>query len=189
MKLIMFVFYFCVIALLHLLLGNYMCRCLHSRRQPWKEATTKEKSLWLMLITLHLGQRGFDFQRECMSLTSSDLMLRFRPMRTTFERHYYSLKEPLTSYLSLTPIFQNGLPLRIEIFFSAILMMRTRTWWKSFMPMPLLKERSSSVGLEGRGSQLHPSTWQKSYTSTGQYYLYHWYMMNWIRMRRFFRKL
>ena len=131
-----------------------------------------------MLMTLHLSQGGLDLQQECMSLTSSDLMLHFKPMRIAFERLCYWLKELLTSHLSLTPTFQNGLPPRIGIFFSAILMMHMRTWWKSFMPMPLLKERSSSVGLEGRGSQLHPSTWQKSYTSTGQYYVYHRYMMN-----------
>ena len=78
-----------------------MCRCLFLRHQLWKEAIAKEKSLWLMLMTLHLGQRGLDHQQECMSLASSDLMLHFRPMRIAFERLCCWLKEPLTSHLSL----------------------------------------------------------------------------------------
>ena len=55
-----------------------------------------------MLMILHLGQRGLDLQQECMSLTSSDLMLHFKPMRTSFERLRCWLKEPLNSHLSLT---------------------------------------------------------------------------------------
>ena len=142
-----------------------------------------------MLITCHPGQKGLALQRECMTLTCSDPMLHFRHIKTTFERLHCWLKEPLTSHLSLTPIFPYGLPPRIGTFFSQILRMHTRTWWKSFMLMPLLKERRLSARLKERGSQLHSSTWRKSYTSAGQYYLYHRYMMNWIQMRRFFRKL
>ena len=62
-----------------------MCRCLRLKAQLWKEAATKGKSQWLMLMTLHQGQRGLVFQRECMTLTCSDLMLHFRPIWTTFE--------------------------------------------------------------------------------------------------------
>ena len=190
LNLIKFCVLFCVCAPISFpCIYVFMCRCLHLKAQLWKKAATKGKNRWLMFMTRHLGQKGLALQRECITLTCSNPILRFRHIISTFKRLHCWLKEPLTSHLSLTPIFPYGLPPRIGTFFSQTLRMRMRTWWKSFMLMPLLKERRSSAGLEERGSQLHLSTWWKSYTSTSQYYLYHRYMMNWIQMRRFFGKL
>ena len=119
----------------------------------------------------------------------SDLMLHFRTIRDTLKMLYCWLKGLLTNHLFLKPKSLNGLPPRIGTSFSPTLMMLTRTWWKSSMLMPFQKERSSNVGLEEKVSQWHPSIWQKSFASTGQYSLTHRYMMNWIQMRRFFEKL
>ena len=66
-----------------------------------------------MLMTLYRGQRGHDFQKECMTLTCSDFMLHFRPTRTTFEMLHCWLKGSLINPLSQTQIFQYGLPPRI----------------------------------------------------------------------------
>ena len=142
-----------------------------------------------MLMIFLLGQRGPDHQRECMTLTSSDLMLLFSHMRNSLEKPHCWLKGLLTGCFFWTPTFLDGLPPRIGTSFSPTLMMHMRIWWKSSMLMPLMKERSSNVGLEEKVSQWLPFIWQKFYTSTGQGLLIHKYMMIWVWMRIYFGTL
>ena len=62
-----------------------------------------------MLMIFLLSQRGLDHRHECMILTSLDLMLLFRPVRTTLKKPHCCLKGLLTSRLSWTPTSLYGL--------------------------------------------------------------------------------
>ena len=50
-----------------------------------KGGSKKGKEPVIDVDDLRRGQRGLDFQWECMTLTCSDLMLHFKPLRTTFK--------------------------------------------------------------------------------------------------------
>ena len=62
-----------------------------------------------MLMIFLLSQRGPDHRWECMTLTSSDLMLLFSHMRNTLEKPHCWLKGLLTSYLVKRAIDQLSL--------------------------------------------------------------------------------
>ena len=55
---------FWVFALVSFLICVHLCKCLHLKAQLWKEAATKETSMWLMLIISLQSQRGLDHQYE-----------------------------------------------------------------------------------------------------------------------------
>ena len=54
-----------------------------------------------MLMTLHQNQRGLDLQQEFMTLTNSDLMLHFIPIRNTLQTLHCWLKGLWTGYMNL----------------------------------------------------------------------------------------
>ena len=83
-------------------------------------------------------------------------MLHFRIMRTILEKLHCWLKGQLSKRLLLKQKSSNGLPPRIGTTYSPTLMIPTRTWWKNSMQMPLLKERSSNVGLEEKSFSVKP---------------------------------
>ena len=141
-----------------------------------------------MLITSPQGQRELDHWPEFLILTSSDPMMHFRTMRTILEMLRCWLKGLLIRRLFLKHKSLNGLPPRIGTIFFPTLMMHTRTWWKSFMLMPFLKEMSSNVRLRERVYQWHLFTLQRSYASTGRCFQNHRYMTTWIWKRKFFEK-
>ena len=54
-----------------------------------------------MLMTLHQNQRGLDLQQEFMTLTNSNLMLHFIPIRNTLQTLHCWLKGLWTGYMNL----------------------------------------------------------------------------------------
>ena len=87
-------------ALLSFLFCVLICKCLRLKAWLWKEATTKGKSRWLMLMTLHRSKKELVFQQECMILPCSDLMLHSKPTQTSFEMLHCLLNGSLINTLS-----------------------------------------------------------------------------------------
>ena len=104
--LIKFVFLFlCFCTYFFVFYDCFVCRCLHSRNQLWKEVMAKEKNQWLMLIASPRSQRRLNHRQDFMMSTSSNHMPHFKPMRAISKMLLGWLKGWLNKRLFLIQTF------------------------------------------------------------------------------------
>ena len=134
LTLIKFVFMLFFICNWPLCFCSYVCKCLHSRRQLWKEVATKRKEPVIDVDNLSPRPKRTWSPTGVYDLDKFKAYATFQTYENYFREASWLVERAIDIHLSLKPKFGTS--------FSPTLMIHTRTWWKSSMLMPLLKERS-----------------------------------------------